>query len=125
MVESNLRKMTVADYIKYRFEELGLTKFFGVPGNYCGALLDTILADKNSPIKCVSMSNELVAGYAADGYARSQGKKAFGAVYCTFGVGSFVLLNAVGGSYTENVPVVILNGAPTRKELNFYDSVGL
>jgi indolepyruvate decarboxylase len=62
--------MTVASYLKTRLEQLKLTRIFGVPGNYTAPLLNTILEDTKCRIKLVSMSNELVAGYAADGYAR-------------------------------------------------------
>jgi indolepyruvate decarboxylase len=62
--------MTVASYLKTRLEDLGLSKLFGVPGNYTAPLLNTILEDSKSPIELVSMSNELVSGYAADGYTR-------------------------------------------------------
>jgi len=62
------------------------------------------------------MQNELISGYAADGYARVQGHKGLGVVHFTYGVGAFVGLNAVAGSYAENVPVIVINGAPTNKE---------
>jgi indolepyruvate decarboxylase len=96
-------------------EELGITRLFGVPGNYTGPFLNTILEDDKSKLKITSMSNELVSGYAADAYARVQGLNGIGAVTSTYGVGSFSLLNAVAGSYVENIPVIVINGAPSNK----------
>lgn len=51
-------------------------------------------------------------GYAADGYARTKG---IGAVITTFGVGELSLVNAIGGSRAENVPVVHIVGTPSTK----------
>lgn len=58
-------------------------------------------------------ANELGAGYAADGYARASGRPA--ALVVTFAVGELSALNAVAGSLSEYVPVVVIAGAPKRK----------
>lgn len=79
---------TVASYLKTRLEQLGLDRMFGVAGNYTAAFLDTILVDKNSPIKISGNANEICAGYAADAYARLKG---IGAVYVTYSVGASTL----------------------------------
>lgn len=105
--------MNVAQYLKLRLEQLGLDRLFGVAGNYTAPFLNTILADHASPIAISRNVNELCAGYAADGYARLKG---VGAVYVTYSVGAFSLLNAVAGSYAEQVPLIVINGAPTNKE---------
>lgn len=114
--------MTVAGYLKQRLEELGLEKLFGVAGNYTAPFLDTILEDEASPIQIVGTPNELIAGYACDGYARIRG---IGAVAVTYGVGAFSLLNAVAGAAGEQVPMVVINGAPTNKEYQNLRSTGL
>jgi indolepyruvate decarboxylase len=113
---------TVAGYLKQRLEELGLEQLFGVAGNYTAPLLDTILEDADSPIRIIGTPNELVAGYACDGYARIRG---IGAVAVTYGVGAFSLLNAVAGAAVEQVPMVVINGAPTNKEFQNQRSTGL
>lgn len=119
------RRMTVASYLKTRFEELGLNHIFGVAGNYSAPFLNTILEDKSSPIKVTGIPNELCAGYAADGYARVQGAKGIGAVAVTYGVGAFSVLNAIAGSFVEQIPIVVINGAPTNKEFSNQRSTGL
>ena len=106
-------ELTVAGYLKARLEQLGLDRMFGVAGNYTAALLDTILADDNTPITISGNPNEICAGFAADAYARYKG---IGAVYVTYSVGAFTALNPIAGSYVERVPVVLINGAPTAKE---------
>ncbi len=113
---------TVASYLKTRLEQLGLDRMFGVAGNYTAAFLDTILVDKNSPIKISGNANEICAGYAADAYARLKG---IGAVYVTYSVGAFSLLNTIAGSFVEQVPVVLINGAPTNKEDSIEKNTGL
>ncbi len=104
-------------------EELGIVQLFGVAGNYTAPLLDTILADKDSPIKISGNSNEITAGFAADGYARLKLQPS--AVYTTYSVGPFTALNALTGSFIEKVPVIMINGAPTNKENSNEKNVGL
>ncbi|MEJ6474101.1 alpha-keto acid decarboxylase family protein [Pseudoalteromonas piscicida] len=104
---------TVADYLKTRLEQIGVEQMFGVAGNYTAALLDTILADNHSPITISGNANEICAGFAADAYARLKGPTA---LYVTYSVGAFSLLNTIAGSYVEQVPVILINGAPTNKE---------
>lgn len=112
----------VAKYLELRLEQLGLDRMFGVAGNYTAALLDTILADHTSPITISGNPNEICAGYAADAYARYRG---IGALYVTYSVGAFSLLNTIAGSYTERVPVLLINGAPTNKEASIEANAGL
>lgn len=112
----------VAEYLKIRLEQLGLRRMFGVAGNYTAPLLNTILADAASPIIVSGNANEMCAGYAADGYARLGG---ISALHVTYSVGAFSLLNTIAGSYTEQVPVVLINGAPTNKEDSVEKNAGL
>lgn len=112
----------VASYLKTRLEQLGLGTMYGVAGNYTAAFLDTILSDPGSSIRISGNSNELCAGYAADAYARYTG---IGALYVTYSVGAFSLLNAIAGSFVEHVPVLLINGAPTNKESSLEANAGL
>lgn len=105
--------MNVAQYLKLRLEQLGLDRMFGVAGNYTAPFLNTILEDTASPIAISRNANEMCAGYAADGYARIKG---ISALYVTYSVGALSLLNTIAGSYTEQVPLILINGAPTNKE---------
>jgi indolepyruvate decarboxylase len=98
----------VADYLLDRLAELGLDAIFGVPGDYTLGLLDHVV--DHPSVSWIGATNELNAGYAADGYARLRG---IGAVCTTFGVGELSAINAMAGSYAEHVPVVHIVGAPT------------
>jgi TPP-dependent 2-oxoacid decarboxylase len=70
------------------------------------ALLDLI---PKEGITWTGSPNELVASYAADGYARVKGA---GALVTTFGPGELSALCGVGGSFTEFVPVIHIVGYP-------------
>jgi TPP-dependent 2-oxoacid decarboxylase len=98
---------TVADYLLDRLAELGIDHVFGVPGDYTLGLLDHVIA--HDRVGWVGTTNELNAGYAADGYGRARG---MGALLTTFGVGELSAINAVTGSFAEHVPVIHIVGSP-------------
>lgn len=102
--------MNVAEYLVKSLEKLDIKEIFGLPGDYNFNILSAI--EKNPNIKWIGCTNELNAGYAADGYARENG---FGAVVTTYGVGELSVLSAIAGSYAENVPVINIVGVPSNK----------
>lgn len=105
-----MSKITVSDYLIQELCKIGITDVFGLPGDYNFNLIDSV--EKNPDVKWIGCTNELNAGYAADGYARVKG---FGACLTTFGVGELSAINAIAGSYAENVPVIKIVGAPKTK----------
>lgn len=118
---------TFANYLAIRLEQLGVDRLFGVAGNYTAPFLNTVIDRQTiggsaAPIHVAHNSNELCAAYAADGYARL-GR--IGVVHVTYSVGAFSLLNAIAGSFTEQVPVIVINGAPTNKENAVEQNAGL
>lgn len=100
---------TVSRYILDRLHQAGVGHLFGVPGDYVLDFLDEVLA---SPIRWVGTCNELNAGYAADGYARMNG---IGGAVVTYGVGGLSIVNAVAGAYAEQVPLIVVSGAPPAR----------
>lgn len=102
--------MNTAEYLVKKLEELGINDFFGLPGDYNFDILYAI--DNNPNTNWIGCTNELNAGYAADGYARERG---FGAIVTTYGVGELSAINAIAGSSAENVPVISIVGAPSTK----------
>ena len=98
---------TVADHLIDRLAELGIDHLFGVPGDYTLGLLDHVIAHER--VAWVGTTNELNAGYAADGYGRARG---MGALLTTFGVGELSAINAITGSFAEHVPVIHIVGSP-------------
>jgi alpha-keto-acid decarboxylase len=99
---------TVSDYLMDRLAEWGVDRVFGVPGDYTLGLLDHVV--EHPAVTWTGCTNELNAGYAADGYARLRGGAA---LLTTFGVGELSAINAVAGSYAEHVPVLHIVGSPT------------
>jgi len=98
---------------KFLFEYLyrkGVRHSFGVPGDFA---LPTFAWLDKSKIDHVTMTHEPGAGFAADGYARLNG---IGLVCVTYCVGGLNALNAIAGAYAEKSPVVVVSGAPGRKD---------
>jgi len=104
--------MRVSEYLVKKLEELGITDIFGVAGDYNFNILDAV--EKNPQIHWIGCTNELNAGYAADGYARLKG---YGALLTTYGAGELSAVNAVAGSFAENVSVINIVGMPESKHL--------
>lgn len=104
--------MNTAEYLVKRLEELGINDFFGLPGDYNFEILEVI--ESNPGTNWIGCTNELNAGYAADGYARQKG---YGALVTTYGVGELSAINALAGSFAENVPVIHIVGLPSTKHL--------
>ncbi len=99
--------VSIGNYLATRFEQLGITHYFTVAGNYNLALLNELLKNKN--LTMINCCNELNAGYAADGYARAKG---VGILIVTYSVGGLCSINAVAGSFADDLPVIVISGAP-------------
>ena len=100
-------KVAVADYLMSRLNELGTHHIAGVVGDFSLHLFQHI---EKSKVKLIPTCNELNAGYFADAYSRVTGK--LGALAVTYSVGEMSAINAIGGSFSENVPVVLIGGCP-------------
>ena len=102
---SGAPESTVGTYLATRLEQAGVRDYFVVPGDFNLILLDQILA--NPRLRMIGCCNELNAGYAADGYARSNG---VAAMVVTYSVGGLSALNAVTCAYAEDLPVIVVVG---------------
>lgn len=122
MSQKNGSAYTVGNYLVDRLREIGVGHLFAIPGDYCADWVQDYVQPESSGIERVGPTNELCAGYAADGYARFQG---IGAVCVTYSVGAFSALNAIAGAFTERVPVVLINGAPNTAQQLQHENGGL
>src|SRR4051812_36543420 len=98
---------------KFLFEHLhrrGVRHSFGVPGDFA---LPTFAWLDKSPIQSITMTHEPGAGFAADAYSRLNG---IGLCCVTYCVGGLNMLNPIAGAYAEKSPVVVVSGAPGRKD---------
>jgi indolepyruvate decarboxylase len=88
----------------------GVRHSFGLPGDFA---LPTFTWLEKSKIRSITMTHEPAAGFAADAYSRING---IGLVCVTYCVGGLNVLNAIAGAYAEKSPVVVVSGAPGRKD---------
>lgn len=102
---------TLGRHLARRLVEIGISDVFSVPGDFNLTLLDHLIAETG--LTNIGCCNELNAGYAADGYARSRG---VGACVVTFTVGGLSVLNAIAGAYSENLPVICVVGGPNTND---------
>jgi pyruvate decarboxylase len=124
--------------LAYQLQETGVRDYFVVPGiifrwktanvictdkfaigDFHLNLLDQLL--KNQALHMVGCCNELNAGYAADGYARSSPAKV-AVVMVTFMVGGLSIINAIAGAYSDHLRVVVISGCP-RSETFVQDRI--
>jgi pyruvate decarboxylase len=102
---------TVGSYLAARLSQIGLKHHFAVAGDFNLVLLDQLLTNKEWEQVCCC--NELNCGYSAEGYARACGAAA---AVVTFSVGGLSAINAIGGAYAENLPVILVSGAPNSND---------
>jgi pyruvate decarboxylase len=102
---------TVGSYLSARLSQIGLKHHFAVAGDFNLVLLDQLLTNKD--LQQVYCCNELNCGYSAEGYARACGAAA---AVVTFSVGGLSAINAIAGAYAENLPVILVSGAPNSND---------
>lgn len=101
---------SISAYLVRRLQEEGVKHVFGVPGDYCLSFFSQL---ENSPIQIINTCDEQGAGFAADAYARVNG---IGACLVTYCVGGLKVANAVAQAYAERSPLIVISGAPGRRE---------
>ncbi len=104
------RHMPMGQFLFEYLHRRGVRHSFGVPGDFA---LPTFAWLDKSKIQHITMTHEPGAGFAADAYARLNG---IGLVCVTYCVGGLNALNAIAGAYAEKSPVVVVSGAPGRKD---------
>ena len=97
---------TIPEFLIRRFRELGADEGFGIVGDFALKLFDRFF-HHDFPI--LVTADEQGASFAAEAYARIRG---FGVCAVTYSVGGFKVVNATAGAWAENVPLLVLSGAP-------------
>jgi indolepyruvate decarboxylase len=103
-------RMPMGQFLFEYLHRRGVRHSFGVPGDFA---LPTFAWLEKSKIESITMTHEPGAGFAADAYSRLNG---IGLVCVTYCVGGLNVLNAIAGAYAEKSPVVVISGAPGRKD---------
>ena len=101
---------TIPDFLIRRFKALGVDEGFGIVGDYALKLFDHLYRG-GFPI--LVTTDEQGAAFAAEAYARI---RSFGVCAVTYSVGGFKVVNATAGAWAENVPLLVLSGAPGLSE---------
>ncbi len=103
-------RMPMGEFLFEYLYRCGVKDSFGVPGDFA---LPTFAWLDKSPIRSITMTHEPGAGFAADAYSRLNG---IGLVCVTYCVGGLNVVNAIAGAYAEKSPVIVVSGAPGRKD---------
>src|SRR6516164_809436 len=109
-LDSYPRTMPLEQFLFEYLYRRGVRYSFGLSGAFA---LPTFPWLEKSKIRSITMTHEPAAGFAADAYSRING---IGLVCVTYCVGGLNVLNAIAGAYAEKSPVVVVSGAPGRKD---------
>jgi len=105
-------RMALGDFLVAYLQRAGVSHIFGLPGDLALGLYHRFGAARG--LEIVSFSHEPAVGFAADGYARST--RRLGVVCVTYGAGGHNVVNAIAGSYAEQVPLLVISGGPGDAE---------
>src|SRR5438552_1901542 len=103
-------RMPLGQFLFEYLHRRGVRHSFGVPGDFA---LPTFAWLEKSPIQSITMTHEPGAGFAADAYSRINGIALVCVTYCVGGLND---LNSIAGAFAEKSPVVVVSGAPGRKD---------
>jgi len=104
------KHQTIGSFLFDYLYQRGIRHAFGIPGDFA---LPTFKWLEQSKIKLIGVTHEPMAGFAADGYARTHG---LGLACVTYCVGGLNMLNSIAGAYAEKSPVIVISGGPSRTE---------
>jgi indolepyruvate decarboxylase len=105
-----MTELTIASHLAARLRQRDVDRGFGIVGDYALRLFAD-MEEVGFPI--LVTADEQGAAFAADAYARLRG---LGVVAVTYGVGGLKIANAVAGAWAEQVPLLVISGAPGLKE---------
>ena len=104
--------MPLGDFLVAYLRRAGVTHVFGLPGDLGLNLFHRFVAARG--LRITTLSHEPGVAFAADGYARATGR--LGVLVVTYGAGGHNSVNAVAGSFAEEVPILVISGGPGESE---------
>lgn len=107
--------MKVSDYVIEYISRQGVSHIFEMIGGAIAHLVDSV--HKRTDMECVSMHHEQAAAFAAEGYARVNGR--LGVAMATSGPGALNLLTGIGSCYFDSVPCLFITGQVNTYEFKF------
>ncbi|MRN54376.1 thiamine pyrophosphate-binding protein [Paenibacillus monticola] len=111
--------MKLSDYVIDCIKEQGVSHVFEFIGGAIVHLLDSI--SFRDDIECISVRHEQAGAFAAEAYARINGK--LGVAMATSGPGALNLLTGIGSCYFDSVPCLFITGQVNTYEYKFDRSV--
>jgi indolepyruvate decarboxylase len=114
---SNLRTREAAgtslgETLLNALEAHGARQVFGIPGDFVLPFFKVI--EESAILPLYTLSHEPSVGFAADAAARVS--CAPGVAVVTYGAGALNMVNPVAAAYAEKSPLVVISGAPGRRE---------
>lgn len=107
--------MKASDYIIQFLAKNGVHHLFQVIGGAITHLVDSTIDCEN--VCCVTMHHEQAAAFAAEGYARCNGK--LGVAMATSGPGATNLITGIGSCFFDSVPSLFITGQVNTYEYKF------
>ncbi|NQX60255.1 thiamine pyrophosphate-binding protein [Paenibacillus qinlingensis] len=107
--------MKLSDYVIDFIAENGASHVFEFIGGAIAHLLDSVYL--RDDIHCISVRHEQAGAFAAEAYARLNGK--LGVAMATSGPGALNLLTGIGSCYFDSVPCLFITGQVNTYEYKF------
>ncbi|MEK3792226.1 thiamine pyrophosphate-binding protein [Paenibacillus sp. FSL R7-0204] len=107
--------MKISDYVIDYLKQQGVSHVFEFIGGAIVHLLDSVSVRED--IECVSVRHEQAGAFAAEAYARMNGK--LGVAMATSGPGALNLLTGIGSCYFDSVPCLFITGQVNTYEYKF------
>ncbi|TXK76910.1 thiamine pyrophosphate-binding protein [Paenibacillus sp. N3.4] len=107
--------MKLSDYVVDVIAKEGVSHVFEFIGGAIVHLLDSIA--NRDDIQCVSVRHEQAGAFAAEAYARINGR--LGVAMATSGPGALNLLTGIGSCYFDSVPCLFITGQVNTYEYKF------
>jgi acetolactate synthase I/II/III large subunit len=105
----------LSDYVVDVIHKEGVSHVIEFIGGAIEHLLDSI--SMREDIECVSVRHEQGGAFAAEAYARLNGK--LGVAMATSGPGALNLVTGIGSCYFDSVPVLFITGQVNTYEFKF------
>jgi acetolactate synthase-1/2/3 large subunit len=107
--------MKLSDYVIDFVKQQGVSYVFEFIGGAIAHLLDSVA--KRDDIECISVRHEQAAAFAAEAYARLNGK--LGVAMATSGPGALNLVTGIGSCFFDSVPCLFITGQVNTYEYKF------
>jgi len=105
--------MLLVDALINECKQFGVKEFFGIPGDFVLPLFQAL--QQRNALPLYYLSHEPSAVFAADAAARISNNPSV--VILTYGAGALNAVNAVAQAYVEHVPLVVIGGFPSKREI--------